>query len=235
MGYDIQNKDIRNKEIGNLECPFLLAISPGQRNFKSLIFHIKIGFDYYQCHKNTVNKCTINIKCANKKCPARHKLSVKSEFIIVTRINNRNVYSINISELKLRDIENWTVLKHLTVPHIENCKLDQNSGFFVHLQKIFREQHTELTKTTGTNQTKTVLDCWNLKGQHGPELEAQVLKSNKLESNSAYKKLKRFTNTQLVEEVPHHAFTVSETNFDDSLLEKNAPPINYRESDHIFS
>jgi hypothetical protein len=131
MGYDIQNKDIRNKEIGNLECPFLLAISPGQRNFKSLIFHIKIGFAYYQCHTNipkklwrvkfvlffhtvvfflelsstssnlfyclkiflckilcllikvsvkrkkTVNKCTINIKCANKKWPTRHKLSVK--------------------------------------------------------------------------------------------------------------------------------------------------------------
>ena len=64
MGYDIQNKDIRNKEIGNLECPFLLAISPGQRNFKSLIFHIKIGFDYYQCHKNVFK--SVFKRCTNK-------------------------------------------------------------------------------------------------------------------------------------------------------------------------
>ena len=42
MGYDIQNKEIRNKLIVDLECPFLLAISPGQRNMKSLIFYITI-------------------------------------------------------------------------------------------------------------------------------------------------------------------------------------------------
>ena len=59
-GYKVKGLEIRNEKVGTLNKPHLFAISSGQRNEKSLIFHFKIGNEYHNCILKRVNgRCSL--------------------------------------------------------------------------------------------------------------------------------------------------------------------------------
>ena len=188
MPHQIQNREVQHKNLGHLECPYLFAITSGQRNLASLIFHIKIGSKFHQCHIRKVNKNSVNIRCCDRRCRSHHNLKMNPKFLLSRRDPGRTNYNIDYSNLELRNLENWVVIKHETRPHTEQCETD----FSVHLAKIFREEHSNLALKTGKNQhTESVLQSWNLQYQDCPGFEAKILKSKKNQENSARQKLKR--------------------------------------------
>ena len=80
--YKVKGLEIRNENVGCLDKPVLFAISSGKVLGESLIFHLKIGNHYFDCHLRRVNATFCNLYCATKNCPARHKLKVNEKYII---------------------------------------------------------------------------------------------------------------------------------------------------------
>ena len=72
---ELQNGWIRNIDIGSLMEPYLYAISPGQRNNSSLIFHLKIGKKFHEVKIDGVQKNSVNMVCNSTRgeCKARHR------------------------------------------------------------------------------------------------------------------------------------------------------------------
>ena len=82
MVYELKNKEVRVAPHGTLELPFLYAVTSGERNNDSLVFHLKIGETFHQCHIDQVNKNSCNLCCAVSNCPSRHKIRLDPQYII---------------------------------------------------------------------------------------------------------------------------------------------------------
>ena len=54
--YKVKGLEIRNENVGCLDKPILFAISSGKVLGESLIFHLKIGNHYFDCHLLKVNE-----------------------------------------------------------------------------------------------------------------------------------------------------------------------------------
>ena len=80
-GYEIRGLDIRTINIGTSTKPHLYSITAGQRNSKSLIFHIKIENDFHQCHLARVNSTSVNFACIERTCGGRHKMILDPRFV----------------------------------------------------------------------------------------------------------------------------------------------------------
>ena len=153
-GYEVRGCDIRKKTVGSLEKPCLYSITAGQRNQKSLIFHLKIEDSFHQCHIHIVNATSCNFSCVEPTCPGIHKMSVDPTFVSCIpnfhKMKNgrtRHKYFIDFDNLEIRKITNWTVIEHKTLPHgkqragkpiVKDCKQD----FYSQVRKDFREMHT---------------------------------------------------------------------------------------------
>ena len=115
--YKIKGLEIRNEEVGCLDKPVLFAISSGQNLGESLIFHLKIGNYYFDCYLRKVNGTFCNLRCAGKKCPARHKLKVNEKYIIRIKDyfklkdgRSRDKFDIDRTIPELRLLQNWCVV-----------------------------------------------------------------------------------------------------------------------------
>ena len=68
-GYEIRGRNIRKRTIGSVDKPYLYSITAGQRNQRSLIFHIKIE-DFHQCLPKHVRLtkliCYIHVEVCNQ-------------------------------------------------------------------------------------------------------------------------------------------------------------------------
>ena len=72
MPYVIKNTDVRLANYGTLQEPHLYAITAGQYNKKSLLFHTKIEADFHTLKINKTNKKSVNMKCNEYGCKATH-------------------------------------------------------------------------------------------------------------------------------------------------------------------
>ena len=123
-GYEIRGRNIRKRTIGSVDKPYLYSITAGQRNQRSLIFHIKIEDDFHQCHLRRVNATYCNFVCVNQNCPATHKMTVDPRFVTCTpnfhKLKNgrtRHKYAVNVCDPEIRDVTNWTVVDHKSLHH----------------------------------------------------------------------------------------------------------------------
>ena len=62
--YRIIGQEIANIEIGTIQKPKFYKITSGQRQKNSLLFHAKIGQDYFVYKLNTINRKSGTLKCA---------------------------------------------------------------------------------------------------------------------------------------------------------------------------
>ena len=81
MPYIIKNTEVRLQNIGTLQEPHLYAITSGQNNHASLLFHCKIENDFHTMWINKVNKTSCNMGCVEKGCKAKHKFCVDEKFV----------------------------------------------------------------------------------------------------------------------------------------------------------
>lgn len=144
-----------NEDMGTLQAPKIVKITFGERYEKSLIFHCKVGSDFYCYRIVSVNRKTVNLICRNHQkslkttkkndcgCLARAKLSVREDELIQKRsmqkrIRNtnrfRNTFSLNFSDARILDPENYTVMDYDSQPHNSFCtpssKLRKRAGYF---------------------------------------------------------------------------------------------------------
>jgi hypothetical protein len=83
MPYQIKTGHIRLPDFGSLLEPALFAITAGERNKKSLLFHLKIGKHFHVCTINKINKNSVVLECTEKGCCARHKFKADPKFVLV--------------------------------------------------------------------------------------------------------------------------------------------------------
>ena len=101
---------------------------------------------FYKFYINKVSKKSITLVCADKKCKTAQKIILDEQFVKceVNGLKNgdkfRNKFYIDNSDLELRNLKNWTVISHKTLPH--SCTIKQT--FYDHLHTSFRENHTDL-------------------------------------------------------------------------------------------
>ena len=126
--------------------PHLYAITAGQYNKKSLLFHTKIEADFHTLKINKTNKKSVNMKCNEYGCKATHKFEVDEKFIKcipdglqMGKGKTRDKYYLDIENPELRDVTNWRVVPHNSKPH----KPNEKSDFFTHIRREFRETQTE--------------------------------------------------------------------------------------------
>ena len=124
MPYIIKNTEVRLQNIGTLQEPHLYAITSGQNNHASLLFHCKIENDFHTMWINKVNKTSCNMGCVEKGCKAKHKFCVDEKFVktIIGGLERgngkkRDKYYLDYSDPMRRDVTNWTVKSHNTVAH----------------------------------------------------------------------------------------------------------------------
>ena len=87
--YELQGREIYDKNVGELCLPHFFAVTAAQKNDCSLRFHAKIGEHFHQYRINAVNEKSVNLVCAHKSCKAKAKLHIKPEFIEITRNGKR--------------------------------------------------------------------------------------------------------------------------------------------------
>ena len=112
------------KLVGTTDKPYLLSITPGIRAGESLIFHVQIGGRFHQLHLRKVNATSCNFACVERTCPAHHKMSVRADFVKCSKHSynmkngkTRHKYEIDRENPEIKNVSNWTVLDHPTLPH----------------------------------------------------------------------------------------------------------------------
>ena len=102
----------RDAILGELFLPYLYAVTSGERNHASLNFLIKVEDKFYKFYINKVNKKTILLVCADKKCKTVHKVILDEKFV-KCEVNGskvgekfRNRFFIDNSDLALRNLQN---------------------------------------------------------------------------------------------------------------------------------
>ena len=90
MSYNIKHLEVRLADIGTLAEPHLYAITAGQRNNKSLLFHVKIATIFHTLRICKVNKKSVNMECVESDCCARHKFQVDEKFETVVTDGLKN-------------------------------------------------------------------------------------------------------------------------------------------------
>ena len=76
--YELQGREIYDKNVGELCLPHFFAVIAAQKNDCSLRFHAKIGEHFHQYRINAVNEKSVNLVCAHKNCKAQQLLSASS-------------------------------------------------------------------------------------------------------------------------------------------------------------
>ena len=215
--FTIKNINARDDLLGELFLHYLYAVTSGERNHASIIFHFKMEDKFYKFYINKVSKKSITLVCADKKCKTAQKIILDEQFVKceVNGLKNgdkfRNKFYIDNSDLELRNLKNWTVILHKTLPH--SCTIKQT--FYDHLHTSFRENHTDLALLTGRGESDTIGRSWSVKSKYGPEIEALIFRDKKLEQNSSSRKLNRLIKNDLINGVPLSAKTVGESNLHD--------------------
>ena len=69
--YIIIGQEIANIEIGSIKKPKFFKITSGERQKKSLLYHAKIGQEYFIYKLNTINRKSGTLKCAVQGCFAK--------------------------------------------------------------------------------------------------------------------------------------------------------------------
>ena len=80
--YRIIGTEIANLEIGSINNPKFFKITAGQRQKNSLLYHCKIGQNYYVYKISTINRKTITLKCAVPGCHAKAYVKIQEDLII---------------------------------------------------------------------------------------------------------------------------------------------------------
>ena len=79
--YEVPNPADRLKERGTWDKPHLYRITAGQNNGNSLIFHLQVGLQFYQCGVNQVGKTFVYFDCKTVGCKFRFKMKLNSKFV----------------------------------------------------------------------------------------------------------------------------------------------------------
>ena len=192
MVYQVRNYFVELNNHGSETEPYLYAISGGQRNNISLIFHIKIENVFHELWLVMVNKTSCNFKCVYPGCTATHRMRIADTYIIAQRgaikMKNgrfRTKYDIDRSDPNIRNIDNWTVIHHVSKPH----SIHENKEFWGYIRKEFREDHTNLGLVIRKPAYQQTLDVWNLR-VYGPQVEGTIKQSKQNEKQSAWRKIK---------------------------------------------
>ena len=80
--YRILGTEIANLEIGSINNPKFFKITSGQRDKKSLLFHCKIGQNYYVYKIATINRKTVTLKCKVDGCYAKAYVKIQPDLVI---------------------------------------------------------------------------------------------------------------------------------------------------------
>ena len=70
----------RQEKRGTWSKPYLYKITPGQKNGKSLIFHMQVGENFYQVDINKVGKTFVYFDCKTLGCKWRSSRPCKQIF-----------------------------------------------------------------------------------------------------------------------------------------------------------
>ena len=120
-GYEIRGLDIRTINIGTSTKPHLYSITAGQRNSKSLIFHIKIENDFHQCHLARVNSTSVNFApILNLTLFDQNELAEdEGELVVATTVLVGNAPVLNLTLFDQDSVVENTVLTE-AVPTVLN-------------------------------------------------------------------------------------------------------------------
>ena len=80
--YIIIGQEIANIEIGSIKKPKFFKITSGERQKKSLLYHAKIGQEYFIYKLNTINRKSGTLKCAVRGCFAKAYVKIQPDLII---------------------------------------------------------------------------------------------------------------------------------------------------------
>ena len=222
MPYIVKNLEVRLQDFGNLQQSHLYAITSGQRNNKSLLFHVKIAAVFHTLFIAKVNKKSVNMGCVDVGCRARHKFEIDEKFVkcIADFYKSKNgkcrpKFYIDYSDPEVRDVTNCqiTVKSHDSKPHKENEKAD----FFTHIQKEFREDHTSLALESFQCELRTTIRMWNLR-RYGPQFEAEIVRNKVNEQKSSWFKINHKMGYSGKSTVPSYCSDVGCTNWEDPEL-----------------
>ena len=72
--YAVPGLEYRLETLRTDTKPFLVAITAGQQNGKTLVFHFKIRDKYYEYVLRKVNATSCNFACREKSCPGTIKM-----------------------------------------------------------------------------------------------------------------------------------------------------------------
>ena len=72
--FTIKNINARDDLLGELFLHYLYAVTSGERNHASIIFHFKMEDKFYKFYINIVSKNSITLVCADKNAKQRKKL-----------------------------------------------------------------------------------------------------------------------------------------------------------------
>ena len=220
MPYDIKHNEVRLTNYGSPQEPHLYAITSGQKNYASLLFHVKIEDEFHTLSINKVNKKSCNMECVDRECPAKHKFAVDEKFVqmelggLQNGDKKRTKFFLDFANPELRDISNWTVKQHDSKPHGDSEGNHKQSDFYNHIRRELRETHTSLALDTLQSEVDSTLRSWNLR-RYGPQLEAMVVRNKINEHRSAWYKINAKIGYNGVGEIPNCAKYVSITNFVD--------------------
>ena len=110
--YQVPGLEVRLENIGTKNKPFLYAITSGQQNGKTLIFHVKIGETFHELFLDKVNASNCNFSCSIKGCPAKHKMKLDPKFIKfypnfykLKDGKTRDKYDIDREDPELRNVD----------------------------------------------------------------------------------------------------------------------------------
>ena len=122
--YIIIGQEIANIEIGSIKKPKFFKITSGERQKKSLLYHAKIGQEYFIYKLNTINRKSGTLKCAVQGCFAKAYTKIQPDLIIEVadgkkRPNGttRKAFKVDYSNPRMRDLESYDFYEKCSPNH----------------------------------------------------------------------------------------------------------------------
>ena len=156
--FSIPGRNFFHEDMGTLQAPKIVKITFGERFEKSLIFHCKVGSNFYCYRLVEVNSRTVNLICRNHQkslktkkkreggCLARAKISIVKDGLIQKRAtqilkdgHERNKFSLNFADDRILDPESYTVGNYDSQLH----NVFSKETFFTGLKQNFRHLHVQ--------------------------------------------------------------------------------------------
>ena len=222
--YIIIGQEIANIEIGSIKKPKFFKITSGERQKKSLLYHAKIGQEYFVYKLNTINRKSGTLKCAVQGCFAKAYTKIQPDLIIEVadgkkRPNGttRKAFKVDYSNPRMRNLDSYDFYEKCSPNHNHPAQVEKGAkGLFTAVKKDLREQIGLLSVASGRSEVETVLRAMQLRAQYGCGAQSQIVGKKSNEHKSAHDKIARSRGYQSLDAytVPPEFTEISFTNYE---------------------